>query len=79
MLEKIKTWVHNIMTETDNKTICPVRVTAMGGTLYSFGCHAYATFWQHVPFDMQQFSLGLSAILGTLGLALGLKKDSPKE
>lgn len=76
MFDKIKGWIHNMLTEVDNKTVCPVRVTAMGGTLYSFVCHGYATFIQHAPFDMQAFSLGLSAILGTLGLALGVKKDS---
>lgn len=79
MFDKIKTYIHNMLSETDNKTICPIRVTALGGTTYSFICHGYATFVQHVPFDMQTFSVGLSAILGTLGIALGFKKDTPKE
>lgn len=81
MLDKIKTWVNDLFTEEDGKTICPVRTTAFGGTLYSFGCHAYQTFFQHVPFDMLTFSGGLSAILGVLGMYLKVNKrhEPPKE
>jgi hypothetical protein len=79
MWEKIKKMLHNIASEPDNKTICPVRLTALGGTTYAFGCHAYATFLQHVPFDMMAFSGGLGAILATLGASLAVKKDTPKE
>ena len=79
MWAKLRTWIGNIATETDNKTICPVRLTALGGTTYAFGCHFYSTFIQHVPFDMLAFSGGLGAILATLGGALAIKKDTPKE
>lgn len=78
MFDKLKIWLHNIVSETDNKTICPVRLTALGGTTYAFGCHFYSTFIQHVPFDMLAFSGGLGAILATLGGALAIKKDTPK-
>ena len=74
-LYTIKRWVKDIFTENNGTTICPVRATAIGGTTYSFGCHAYATFIQHVPFDMLSFSAGLSAILGVLGIAMGARKD----
>jgi len=79
MWEKMKKTINNITTEPDNKTICPVRLTALGGTTYAFGCHFYSTFIQHVPFDMLAFSGGLGAILATLGGALAIKKDTPKE
>lgn len=73
--DTVKKWVKDCFTENDGATICPVRATAIGGTTYSFGCHAYATFIQHVPFDMLSFSAGLSAILGVLGIAMGTRKD----
>lgn len=77
MWDKMKKIFNNISTEVDNKTVCPVRLTALGGTTYAFICHGWATFVNHVPFDMQSFSIGLGAILGTLGAALAIKKDSP--
>ena len=77
MWGKMKSIIHNMASETDNKTICPVRATALGGTTYAFAAHAWQTFIQHTPFDMQSFSIGLGAILGTLGAALAIKKDTP--
>lgn len=77
MWEKMKKIIHNISTEPDNTTICPVRLTALGGTTYAFGCHFWQTFIQHTPFDMQSFSIGLGAILATLGASLAVKKDTP--
>lgn len=80
MLTKLKTWINDVFTEDDGVTICPVRSVAFGGTGYSFVCHAYQTFWQHMPFDMLTFSAGLSAILGVLGMYLKVnKKHEPSK
>lgn len=76
MLEKLKTWINNTLTEDDNATPCPMRITALGGTTYAFFCHAYQTFLMHVPFDMLTFSGGLSAILGVLGMYLKSNKKA---
>lgn len=79
MLDKLKTWVHNTFTEPDNKTICPVRVIAIFGTVQGLGMQSWDVFANHVAFNLEQFGIGLGAILTTAGVALGLKKDSPKK
>ena len=79
MFDKIKGWIHNIVSETDNKTICPVRVLAILGTLQGLGIQAWDVIGNHAAFNLEQFGIGMGAMLGSLGLALGFKKDSPKE
>lgn len=67
----------NLVTEPDNKTLCPVRVIALVGTIQGLGLQFYAVVYQHAAFDIQQFGVGLGAVLTTAGVALGLKKDTP--
>jgi hypothetical protein len=35
-----------------------------------------ANYWQHGAFDPQAFAIGFGALIGGIGVALGLKKDS---
>lgn len=72
--ETVKRWTSDIFTDDTGETIDPVRAGAVGGSAYGFVCHAYQTFWQHVPFDMLSFSGGLAAILGVLGMYLKTHK-----
>lgn len=78
MIEKIKSFINNLITEPDNKTPCFVRIVGGIGTLQGLASHAYQTFWLHTPFDFQAFGLGLGVTLGALGVALGFKKDTPQ-
>ncbi len=79
MFVTIKKFINDTLTEPDGKTFCFVRVFAFIGGHYAIFAHAWSTFVQHVPFDFQAFSIGLGAMLATIGAALGMKKDSPKE
>ena len=74
--ETIKRWVSDVFTEPDNNVICPVRIMAIGGFLYSIGVHAYSIVYQHAVFDLQQFSTAFGIMLATLGAALKMKTDS---
>lgn len=73
----MRKFLMDIITEPDNHTICPVRIAAIAGILQYQGL-AIAHYAQHHIFDAQPYALGFSAILGGAGLALGLKKDTPK-
>jgi hypothetical protein len=64
-----------IFTEPDNKTFCPVRLIAIGGALQYLGL-AVANYVQHHVFDPQGYAIGFGALLGGVGVALGLKKDT---
>lgn len=67
-----------LVTEPDNKTLCPVRVMAFcGGTEF-----VALTLWHFIrsgSFDVQAFCIGFAALLGGMGAALGMKKDTPAE
>lgn len=78
-MKNIKEWFLHIVTEPDGKTHCFVRWTALVGTVQGLGMQAWAVFGQHAAFDLQAFGIGLGAIIATAGMAMGLKKDTPKE
>ncbi len=72
------TFIKHLVTEPDNKTFCPVRVIAL------IGCFQYLAtelhnYIAHAVFDPQAFAVGLGALVAGTGVALGLKKDTPKE
>ena len=71
-------WLKQIITEPDNLTVCPVRIIALLGALQYLGMAA-ANYIQHRVFDAQGYAIGFGALLGGVGVALGLKKDSPKD
>lgn len=72
----IKNWFLNLMTEPDNKTHCPARWCGILGFVYAIAIHAYTTIINHIPFDLTSFGTGYAAMMATLGIALGLKKDT---
>lgn len=76
MIEHIKNFFIKLFSEPDNSTPCVIRIFGIGSVGYGLIAHAYQTFWLHVTFDYQAFSLGLSASILALGTALGLKKDT---
>lgn len=73
---KLKQWAMDCVTEPDNKTVCPVRLMAIWAVI-QYMALGTAHYVQHGIFDAQAFALGLSALLGSAGIALGIKKDSP--
>lgn len=77
ILETLKKHLGELFTEPDNKTFCPVRLLAIVGALQYLGL-AVANFIVHGVFDAQNYAIGFGALLGGVGVALGLKKDTPK-
>ena len=74
----MKNFFKNLITEPDNKTFCPVRILAILGIL-EYLVIAALNYHQHATFDLQNFGLGFSGLIGGVGLALGMKKDTPKD
>lgn len=68
-------FLKNLMTEPDNQTFCPVRLVAILGSLQYLGM-ALAHYIQHHVFDPQGYAIGFGALIGGVGVALGLKKDT---
>lgn len=71
----MKKYLHDLLTETDNSTFCPARIIALLGALQYLGI-SLAHYIQHGIFEPQGFAVGFGALLGGIGVALGLKKDT---
>jgi len=74
----VRKFFFDIFTEpgTDNHTICIARLIAVLGVCQYLGL-SLAHYIQHAIFDPQSFAVGFGALLGGVGVALGLKKDTP--
>lgn len=70
-------WIKDTITEPDNKTICPVRIMGIIGAIQGLVMQGYAVFILHSAADLQQYGIGLGAVIVALGVALGYKKDTP--
>lgn len=75
-MNKLKQWVHDLVTEPGNSVVCPVRIMAIGGFLYFFCTHGFTVFVQHASFDLAQFGQSFGIMISTVGVALGLKSDT---
>ena len=71
----VKKFLTQIFTEPDNQTFCPIRIVALIGIVQYFGL-TIANYVQHADFNAQGFAVGLGALIGGTGMALGLKKDT---
>lgn len=78
MLDHIKRWIKQSLTEPDNKTVCPVRLMSIAGVVQYLGL-SVAHYVQHGIFEAQAYAIGFGTLLGGIGVALGLKKDSPPQ
>ena len=66
----------NWITEPDNKTFCPVRFLSIAAVV-EFLALSVHVFYRTGAFDMQAYGVGFAALIGGVGIALGIKKDSP--
>lgn len=72
----MKNFFKNLFTEPDNKTFCLIRLVAVIG-VFQYFVLTTAHYIQHAVFAPQEFALGLGALVGGVGVALGIKKDTP--
>jgi hypothetical protein len=72
----IRQFLLDIFTEPNNNTVCVLRVAGIGGIVFALGAQAYSLIVHGTPFNIESFAIGYGALIGTLGVALGIKKDS---
>lgn len=76
MFDAIRTVIRNMVTGADNTTHDVVRIIAAlcgpAGLFYQ----GWDVIAQHAHFDIQQFGIGVGAMLTGIGAALGLKRDT---
>lgn len=71
-MKVIRDW----FTESDNVTWCLARAMAAVAILSIIAAQVYALY-QGKPFDPQAFGLGIGAGFAGVGVALGMKKETP--
>lgn len=69
--------IRECLTEPDNVTHDLYKYLSLAAILTGLGMQIYAVGWNHQPFDMQTFGVGTGALFAGVGVALGLKKDTP--
>ena len=69
-------WLLQLVTGKDNKTHDVVRWGGLLGTLQALAFTAYDVIGHAAHFNLQEYGIGLGALLGAVGAALGLKKDT---
>lgn len=73
----MKSFLKNLFTEMDGESFDLARVLAACSILAGIGLQVYAVAWKGQPFDMQVFGVGTGALFAGVGVALGMKKESP--
>lgn len=76
-MNSLKELLSNIFTEPDNATFCIVKVGAGLTVIYALAAAFFHHFYLKEVFVIQDFGVGMGAVFAGVGIALGLKKDSP--
>lgn len=69
--------LRDLLTDSDNLTHDIYRYLALLSILTGLGLSIYVVVVKDQPFDMQQFGIGIGVLFAGVGVALGLKKETP--
>jgi hypothetical protein len=72
MNKMIKEW----FTETDNQTFDITKALAALSILSGIALAIVRVVWKDAPLNMQDYGIGMGALFGGLGVALGMKKET---
>ena len=79
IMDKVKKIINDWFTEVDNKTFDITKVLAVASILTGIGLAIFSVVYKDQAFNYQDYGLGTAALFAGVGVALGLKKDTPKE
>lgn len=68
----VKEW----LTESDNETFDVTKALAALSILAGIVLAVVSVVWKDAPLNMQDYGIGMGALFGGLGVALGLKKET---
>lgn len=83
ILRTLKGAMHNMITERDNSTVCPVRIGGMiigvlSACVY-IGLGVYSVVELHQTFMAADFGSGLAEVWGVVAASIGLKAFTEKQ
>lgn len=73
----MKSFLKLAFTEVDNTTWCVSKMMGVYAFLHYHAISAWEVFHQGAMFNPEAYGLGLAGLLGSLGVLLGLKKETP--
>lgn len=79
IMDKVKKIINDWFTEVDNKTFDITKVLAVASIATGIGLAIFSVGFNGQEFSYQDYGLGTAALFAGVGVALGLKKDTPKE
>ena len=79
IMDKVKKVLNDWFTEVDNKTFDITKVLAVASIATGIGLAIFSVAYKGQVFNYQDYGLGTAALFAGVGVALGLKKDAPKE
>lgn len=71
--------INDWLTEIDNSTFDVTKALAVLSVLTGVGLAIFSVVYKGQAFDYQDYGLGTAALFAGVGIALGMKKDTPKE
>ena len=76
MMEKIKKFLNDMFTETDNHTFDLSKVLALLAVVNGLALTVYEVVWKGTTFNFQYYGIGVGLLFGGLAAVLTFKKES---
>ena len=76
MMEKIKKFLNDLFTETDNHTFDLAKVLALLAVVNGLWLTIYEVVWKGTTFNMESYGLGIGLLFGGLAAVLTFKKET---
>ena len=76
MMEKIKKFLNDMFTETDNHTFDLSKVLALLAVVNGLALTVYEVVWKGTTFNFQDYGIGVGLLFGGLAAVLTFKKET---
>ena len=75
-MEKIKKFLNDMFTETDNHTFDLSKVLALLAVVNGLALTVYEVVWKGTTFNFQDYGIGVGLLFGGLAAVLTFKKET---
>ena len=76
MTDKIKKFLNDLFTETDNHTFDLAKVLAVLAVVNGLVLTVYEVVWKNTAFNFQDYGIGVGLLFGGLAAVLTFKKET---
>ena len=76
MTDKIKKFLNDLFTETDNHTFDLAKVLALLAVINGLVLTVYEVVWKNTSFNFQDYGVGVGLLFGGLAAVLTFKKET---